>query len=378
MRRIVMISLFMFFLICNFWFAKDIDLSKCHPKSFVVTWYYSPKQWQKFYYRWSFEADKKLNWNWIRWASWKQVFNGMLAWPKSYSFGTKIFFPWYGVWEISDRGWAIVKAGVRWSEYDRIDIWMWSWELWLMRALTFGKKTMTAYVCDNDISVWFEMWNFQIYKDFYEVTMWWVNMDQWRKDGWVKILQTYLNKLWYLDKNDITWFFWQKTRKALCSFQVDRSLIQKTHELCWYFGSKTSSSLKQYLISKKKLSANIFASKMINSSKQSIRLAINERWDLEVKKNSNLFVLYRSYNKWEESSEVIYLQKYLKQLWYFDNKPNWKYDKNTADAVYEFQIKYGILKWDEDMSVKWFLWPKTRKVLNDMISQMAKIGGTDA
>ncbi len=61
-------------------------------RTFIITAYYSPLQGQKTYYRGSYEADVLLNGNGTHGASGTPVFTGMLAAPKTYAFGTQIFF----------------------------------------------------------------------------------------------------------------------------------------------------------------------------------------------------------------------------------------------------------------------------------------------
>ena len=48
----------------------------------------------------------------------------MIAAPKSYDFGTNIFFTGLGLGRVEDRGGAIVAAWDRGEPHDRIDIWM--------------------------------------------------------------------------------------------------------------------------------------------------------------------------------------------------------------------------------------------------------------
>jgi hypothetical protein len=67
------------------------------PTTFIVTAYYSPLPGQSFYLKGNFEAEKRLNGNGTHGASGKPVFAGMIAAPKSYSFGTQIFFEGMGV-----------------------------------------------------------------------------------------------------------------------------------------------------------------------------------------------------------------------------------------------------------------------------------------
>lgn len=62
-------------------------------KTFIVTAYYSPLPGQSFYFKGNYEAEKRLNGNGTHGASGNPVFTGMIAAPKSYDFGTHIFFP---------------------------------------------------------------------------------------------------------------------------------------------------------------------------------------------------------------------------------------------------------------------------------------------
>ncbi len=48
----------------------------------------------------------------------------MIAAPKTYAFGTQIFFEGLGLGTVEDRGGAIVDAYVRGQAYDRIDLWV--------------------------------------------------------------------------------------------------------------------------------------------------------------------------------------------------------------------------------------------------------------
>ncbi len=48
----------------------------------------------------------------------------MIAAPKTYDFGTQIFFEGLGLGRVEDRGGAIVEAFVRGQAHDRIDIWV--------------------------------------------------------------------------------------------------------------------------------------------------------------------------------------------------------------------------------------------------------------
>jgi len=59
-------------------------------QNFVVTAYYSPLPNQKKYNTGTLAAEKRLQGNGTNGASGKPVFDGMLAAPSTYKFGTKI------------------------------------------------------------------------------------------------------------------------------------------------------------------------------------------------------------------------------------------------------------------------------------------------
>jgi len=117
-----------------------------YQETFIISAYYSPLPDQAVYFRGSYDADRRLNGNGTNGADGTPVFPGMLAAPKSYSFGIKLQIPGLGVGSIHDRGGAIVEAGVRTNAHDRIDVWMGHGEEGLARALNWGMRTVTATV----------------------------------------------------------------------------------------------------------------------------------------------------------------------------------------------------------------------------------------
>lgn len=80
------------------------------PTKFIITAYYSPLPGQSFYLKGNYAAEVRLNGNGTHGASGSPVFTGMIAAPKSYDFGTQIFFDGLGLGTVSDRGGAIVDA----------------------------------------------------------------------------------------------------------------------------------------------------------------------------------------------------------------------------------------------------------------------------
>ena len=357
----------LFFTLPIIWWA--INLKWCYPKKFIVSGYYSPKPNQKFYHKWSYRAEIRLNGKGFYTASHKKVFNGVIAAPKNYKFWTKIYFPWYGVWIVEDRWWAIVKAWKRWNRYDRIDIWMWRWEQWLIRSLSFGKKVIVWYVCPptKKLKIWFNRDNFPIYKNnFFEVTLWWIWLSKGRKDPWVKTLQKYLAILWFFPKKLTTWYFWPITKKSLCKYQLKYKLVKSKYDpWCWYFWPKTRQFMKKQLIKLWIIPKNLYKTYIIPSRLKNKTKKQNKN---EIISNLKL-TLNRWFLLWEKNEKVKILQTYLKKLGFYKWPVNGIYDSKTAEAVYKFQIKYWIIKWNENIKVLWYFWPKTRKVFFRVLEQ---------
>ncbi|MDD2907420.1 MAG: peptidoglycan-binding protein [Candidatus Gracilibacteria bacterium] len=137
---------------------QDVD-AMTDTGYFVVTAYYSPLPNQKHYLTGNYEAEIRLNGEGIKGASGKKVFSGMLAGPKTYNFGTKIYLEGLGIGEISDRGGAIVTAGNRGYSHDRIDVWMGYGDEGLQRAMYWGKRTVKGNITNINSEVTLNYFN---------------------------------------------------------------------------------------------------------------------------------------------------------------------------------------------------------------------------
>jgi len=353
----------------GFSLAFDIE-TECEKRTFVVTAYYSPVSGQAFYYRPDYVQEKILNWDGIAWAAWKKVFNGMLAWPKSYDFGSIIYFPWWGIWEIADRGWAIVNSWERWHTSDRIDIWMWRWEEWLVRALIFGKQTLSWYFCSadkikwNNFKIWFNFEQVPFYTNFFDLALWVVKLWSWRNDVWVWTLQKYLIKLWYLKTGKQTWFFGPETKDALCRYQVAKWILSKKSSNCWVFSTPTSFVMKQDVKNKWFYPWDLWAVWTLESIKKDARKIFQE---VEVGFAIKQYFT-KTYNKWDKSDDIKKLQIILTNLWYYTWNISSVFDSRTIDAVYAFQLKNGILSLNSNLSSRWWLGPATRNKLNGLVN----------
>lgn len=375
--------------------ASAFDFSGCEEKLFTVTAYYSPESGQIFYYKSSFQEEVILNGEWYIGASGKKVFTGMLAWPASYPFGSMIYFPWLWVGEITDRGGAIVLSGERGQSSDRIDIWMGRGEEGLIRALTFGKKTMTGYFCNSMLmknlpKVSLQVDTIPVLKYFFDSALWIQQLEPERQDIRVRTLQKYLNKLWYLNKKYRHGEYDSHTKKALCAYQVAKKIVGKKHPDCGTFGKMTRYVMKLDVQNKGLLPDNLYAqwtfdslldlakyyngkpndemTKRSNDQTMSWNTKV-QQWNIVAAQRISqpkIFLFYRAYDKWQQSSEIKILQKFLQAQGLYSGAVDSVYSKATMNAVYEFQKKHTLISDTDPLALRGFLGPKTRSKINEL------------
>jgi peptidoglycan hydrolase-like protein with peptidoglycan-binding domain len=360
-----------------FWFTFALDFeSECEERIFVVTAYYSPLDGQSFYYKSDYAQEKILNGEGVAGAWWKKVFNWMLAGPSSYPFGSMIYFPWLGVGQIEDRGWAIVHSGQRWHGADRIDIWMGKGEEGLIRALTFGKQTLTGYFCNVDqvkwkkIKVWFDFDQVPFYRNFFDIALWVVKLEPTRTDIWVSTLQKYLIKLGYMKSNKQTWFFGSETKNALCKYQVAKWIFKKNSLNCGVFSLSTSLLMKQELINKWFLPSDLWAFWDLDDIKKQARSV----FDTSVTLSNIPQYFSKPFNRLEKSDDIKKLQVVLSNLGHYSSDIDWIYNNSTILAVYNFQLENKILSSnDKNLSSRWWFGPATRAKLNMLVNDNEKL-----
>ncbi len=370
----------------GWWIVSAFDWTQCEEREFVLTAYYSPQKHQAFYYKDTFEQEKKVNGEGMHGASGHPVFNGMLAAPQSYDFGGEIYFPGFWVWKIADRWWAIVEAGERRFDADRIDIWMGKWEEWLVRALDFGVQRKKWYYCSKDrlkqlwvsVQPWFDFSQIPVFAHFFDLALWKQNLWPGRRDVRVYTLQKYLIKLWYLHKNKQNWSFDSVTRKALCRYQTKKMISYPQSSSCGIFGPRTRVVMHND-VKKKWLFPNDLWKHW--SVKDIIGQAIN--WDVAEKIMSEIVVnkqnvdhfFDKPFHKGSYDIKVITLQYLLQYLWYYSTgmDTDGVFDQDVIDAVYAFQLDKWILQWlPSESSLVWYVWPSTRKALNTALEQKHK------
>jgi len=331
---------FLFWIIILLWLFnfqnKEVSANSNKTK-FIVTAYYSPIPNQKKYTTWSYAWDKRLNWEGHTTASWKWVYTWILAAPKKYPFWTKIYFDGFWVWAVEDRWWAIVKAGKRGYEYDRIDIWMWYWDEWLQRALKWWKRTITWRVVSPNQKV-----NLKFTKN---ILSWIenikVNPENAKKED-VKKLQENFKKLklynWKID-----WKY-SSIKNSLINFQIKEKIIKnKNDQTAWWFWPKTYTALLRRYSSKDILIRQDNFEIIETSSK--IQIILNSP---EIKLN------------WDtpQIEEVKKVQQLFKNLWIYSWKIDWNYN-SIKNKILEIQKQAKIIKNDKSWWA-WYFWEKTK------------------
>lgn len=369
------------FIFTNFFSVNIARASEQEAKKlYIVTAYYSPLPDQKVYLRWSYEADIKLNWAWIAWASWKKVFPGMLAAPKSYSFGTKIFLEWFWVWEVSDRWWAIISIDNWESKIDRIDIWMWKWEEWLKRALQWGKRKINGYNVSNDTEVSIDLNKFpapdSAIKSLSKES-WILSENVWINSPIEKIkeLQTTLKEMWFYFW-DIDWIYSDNLKNWVANYQLKEWLIDSISDMrAWYTWVKTRTSIKtNFAFYKKNNDEKILLVKQEEERQKKLAQAKAEKKakvEKEIiKKVDDHIASIWTPEDWETSLEVRNLQKTMKLLWYFDDKDTAIFWEKTKQSIINYQLDKWIIK-DESSKNAWIIDNKTlAKIKEDLTNKI--------
>ncbi len=342
-----------FILITTFFvhLSPKISFAKYYSKErfFIVTAYYSPLPNQKHYLKWSYKEEIKLNWAWIKWASWKPVFSWMLAAPKWYKFGTKIYLKWLWVWEISDRWWAIVHAWKRGYKYDRIDLWVGYWEEWLKRALYWGKRKIKWRIVSKKSKITINYkkipapnWTVKNLNSIPSIFNKWIWV--WSPKKLVIELKKFLKKIW-LYSGKINWIYDSKLIDTIYNFQINNWIIKNSKNYwAWYWWRKTR---------------NLILKKYLN-------------WDFDKKFSKKISSKINNFfsTPIKTKKDIKKLQKILKDLNLYSWKIDWDY-KKIKKIILNFQLKNKIIKSKNSIWAGYF-WPKTRKKLKEIYNNFLK------
>ncbi|EKE28649.1 MAG: hypothetical protein ACD_3C00036G0005 [uncultured bacterium (gcode 4)] len=337
----------------NLTFADNQD--NWEFKKFYVTAYYSPLPDQQFYLRWNFADEVKLNWEGKHWASWKAVHPGMLAAPKSYSFGTKIFLEGVWIWTVEDRWWAIVWSWSRGYDADRIDVWMWYGDEWLKRALTWWKRAVYWRVIsknEEDTLPSIAIENFKIWTIDYDslknASLVWKNtvtttktvsivnivpqtIAKTSQKDTISHAQKILKELWYFNWA-ADWIFSTDLIVAILSFQIDNGVIKDTRsKWAWTYWPATKKALWEKYLS-------YLNEEKMRIAKEQVRLQEIAMIESKVTTITKSMWIPKENEVW---SHVRKLQKTLKILGYFQDKDTAIYWLKTKESI----LKYQISKW---------------------------------
>lgn len=297
-----------------------------YTSTFVVTGYYSPLPAQERYVTGTYEGDIRLNGEGVHAADGTVVFPGMIASPRDIPFGTKIFIPDLGMGEVHDRGGAI--------NGNRLDVWMGHGDEGLKRALWWGIREVSAtvYGPDPSKSVELNVANIPQAKDaglFVRTRYFRHDLALGDQGGEVEELQRLLKQLGYFP-SEISGFYGEETKRAVLQFQVEQKILQENESFgAGHFGPRTRSKFESVLGAK--LSE-------INFPNRSLQFG-------------------------DGSEEVKAMQTVLKLLGYVV-EPTGNFDESTADAVFQFQRKNGIVLQKNETGAS-IIGPRTRDTLKE-------------
>lgn len=319
----------------------------------MVSAYYSPLPGQVRYLRGSYEKDIRLNGQGIAGADRTPVYIGMLAAPKSYAFGTKIYIPSLGIGTVHDRGGAILAR----EEYDRIDVWMGYGDEGLTRALNWGMRMVEGTIYtdrpelpDNINYNWIPS-NYTPPKPVVPKGPFQVNMGNNAEGVEVKLLQEKLNALGY--QTTINGYYGIETINAVYLFQKEQKILSSWNDFgAGYFGNQTRKALNKIVVQGVQNTPIEKPKDVINSEK------------LEETK----LLITAGLGKDSEGEDVQKLQLILKELGYYTGEINGKYDFITIEAVLNFQKDNSVINEATDFGAGYF-GPQTKKILEKVLAQ---------
>lgn len=371
--------------------AEQAPYPGCVQQLYKISGYYSPKPVQDIYTRDTYEAEIRLNGRGTHGASGAPVFNGMVAAPKNYAFGTVIILPGLGIWQVKDRWWAIVAS----DGYDRIDVWVGEWDEGIHRAKSIGLRWVVGRYCPESVTdqIGFNWDVIPHYRNFTQVAFWSIDQNIGRSWPLVSLAQDYLRKIGYLSTDTIPGIYNQQMRELVCRFQIDQLWLGGSEDYCGVLGPMTRAKLKSLLIK-----AGIVSDSTIYTLDNVARISslftqanVRPAWNYEaepvvvnttapvaivntnedeaptsqtnvVNLNAMSTRFDRAISIGESSDTVVVLQKVLTREKLFDHKVTWYFWPITEAAVTAFQIKYGLIDSASHVAA-WHLWPATRALL---------------
>lgn len=278
-----------------------------YEQDFMLTAYYSPLADQCCYIKGSEEADKILNGNGTHGADGTAVYEGMLAAPPTYAFGTRISLPGLGTMTVHDRGGAIQE----WDNVHRLDVWAGHGEEGLARALEFGVKYIRGTVyppAGEQPAEHFSLSSLPApehrLKPYIVAEAGLVDLNPaFGEHGLsVRLLQERLKQLGYFD-HEITGLYGDVTRQSLEAFIADMQLSEPSDQL-----SETTAA---YL-------------------EAAVQVASTQTHVVFVGKESS-------------PSDVMKAQRLLRFLGYYRGRTNGEYSQPLFDAILSYQRDHKLV-----------------------------------
>ena len=299
-------------------------------RTFIITAYYSPLQGQKTYYRGSYEADVLLNGNGTHGASGTPVFTGMLAAPKTYAFGTQIFFEWLGLGTVQDRGGAIVDAYVRGQAYDRLDIWMGHGETALRRTIAWGRRTVKWTIVTGSSAAPIDLTGIDNGR---------VNLTQYPPVGSVSVGGMSADVI--ASFADLGYNFTGKdTKSMIVEFQLDNKIIaSRDDESAGVYGPKTRATLATLhgvYLTRRKIELDL-----IESAKQKL-LAEHDSWQDDYTQAQTRVVAFGQPRLKQSGDHIRGLQDFLSRWKYYTGTPDGQMTGRTLLALRKYQKSKNI------------------------------------
>ena len=342
-------------------YAEDITYP--YTKTFTVSAYYSPLPDQLYYVTGTYDGDITLNGNGTNGADGTEVYPGMIAAPKTYDFGTKMYIPGVGMVAVHDRGGAIVASNTE-GKHDRLDIWMGYGDEGLERALNWGMRTVevTVYGPDDTISE-------EVYLEGYSDAEKFIKevvsppalfpSDLWygTQNDDVAKLQEYLTVLGYY-KGALDGYYGDDTTEAVFMFQVDQGILDDWNDFgSGHFGINSRRAMDN-AVDGVDMSAELQKVETINTGFQKMQSYSDLRED------PSYFT--GTLARGDSGDSVYALQTELKNLGYFMIEPTGYYGEVTEHAVFKLQQKLGIVDAVEEQGAG-IVGPTTMSTLNEIV-----------
>ena len=307
-----------------------------YERTFIVTAYYSPSPDQDLYVTGSYNGDIRLNGGGVHGADGSDVYPGMIAAPGIYPFGTRISCPPYIDGVIHDRGGAIVKAGTRNNEHDRLDFWAGQGQGALETALYWGKRTLTCTV----------------YPPGSDPVKQYVSLPKGNIDGWVKSIAKKMgNNVAYRSPSET---IPEKYRRILSDLGYDPD--DKASRIAF------------------QLRNNIIASAE-DSSAGNVGQQTRSKLD-QIAADIKAHLPRENLELGDVDPDVRTLQVLLAQLGYLKEKPTAIFGEKTRQALIKFQIKEGLID-KPDHPAAGFVGPATHNAFAKAAALPYQISSTD-